>query len=158
MSKSHTLDQIIKRRIKTAGGFLPFDAFMQAALYEPGLGYYESKTIFGEKGDFVTAADLGPWLSLGFSDLIFWAWQQMGEPARWTLLEQGSGSGKLMVSILSLIAQFSMQPPTRIISVERSVQLQDRQRELFTRRGFDIEVVSSLAELEASENIIALSY
>ena len=157
MSESQSLDQVIKKRIKNAGNFLPFDAFMQAALYEPGLGYYESKTIFGAKGDFVTAADLGPWLSLGFSDLIFWAWQQMGEPEQWTLLEQGSGSGKLLVSTLNLISQFSMQPPTRIISVEQSAQLRDRQRELFTRRGFEIELVSSLAELEASENIIALS-
>jgi len=157
MSKSQSLEKIIRQRVKDAGGFLSFDAFMQAALYEPGLGYYESKTIFGAKGDFVTAVDLGPWLSLGFSDLIFWAWQQMGEPAEWTLIEQGSGNGKLMVSVLNLILQFSMQPPSRIISVERSAQLQDRQRELFARRGFGIELVSSLTELEASENVIALS-
>jgi SAM-dependent MidA family methyltransferase len=157
MSESKTLEQIIRQRIKNAGGFLPFDTFMQAALYEPGLGYYESKTIFGEKGDFVTATDLGPWLSLGFSDLVFWAWQQMGEPDEWTLLEQGSGNGKLLVSVLSLISQFSMMPPTRTISVERSAQLRDRQRELFSRRGFEIEPVSSLAKLETSENVIALS-
>jgi SAM-dependent MidA family methyltransferase len=157
MSDSQSLEQIIEQRIKNAGGFLPFDAFMQAALYEPGLGYYESKTVFGAKGDFVTAADLGPWLSLGFSDLIFWAWQQMGEPAGWTLLEQGSGSGKLLVSTLNVISQFSMQPPARIISVEHSAQLRDRQRELFTRCGLEIELVSSLAELEILENVIVLS-
>ncbi len=157
MSDSQSLNQIIKQRIKDAGGFLPFDAFMQAALYEPGLGYYESKTIFGVKGDFVTAADLGPWLSLGFSDLIFWAWQQMGEPAGWTLIEQGSGSGKLLVSTLNMISQFSMPPPSRIVSVEQSAQLRDRQRELFTRHGLEIEQLSSLAKLEALENIIVLS-
>jgi SAM-dependent MidA family methyltransferase len=157
MSDSQSLDQIIKQRIKTAGGFLPFDAFMQTALYEPGLGYYESKTIFGAKGDFVTAADMGPWLSLGFSDLIFWAWQQMGEPAGWTLLEQGGGSGRLLVSTLNMISQFSMRPPSRIISVEHSAQLRDRQRELFARCGHEIELVSSLAEIEASENVIVLS-
>ena len=157
MSESQSLEKIIKQRIKRAGNFLPFDAFMQAALYEPGLGYYESKTIFGAKGDFVTAADLGPWLSLGFSDLIFWAWQQMGEPAQWTLLEQGSGSGKLLASTLNMISQFSMLPPSRIISVEQSAQLRDRQRELFTRYELEIELLSSLAELEASENVIALS-
>ncbi len=157
MSDSQSLDQVIEQRIKNAGGLLPFDAFMQAALYEPGLGYYESKTVFGAKGDFVTAADLGPWLSLGFSDLIFWAWQQMGEPDEWTLLEQGGGSGKLLVSTLNLISQFSMMAPSRIISVEQSAQLRDRQRELFARRGFEIELVSSLAEIEPLENVIALS-
>jgi SAM-dependent MidA family methyltransferase len=157
MSDSQSLDQIIKQRIKNAGNFLPFDAFMQAALYEPGLGYYESKTIFGAKGDFVTAADLGPWLSLGFSDLIFWAWQQMGEPEQWTLLEQGGGSGRLMVSTLNMISQFSMLPPSRIISVEQSAQLRDRQKELFARCGFEIEMHASLAGLDALENIIVLN-
>lgn len=157
MSDSESLNQIIKQRITNAGGFLPFDAFMQAALYEPGLGYYESKTVFGAKGDFVTAADLGPWLSLGFSDLIFWGWQQMGEPAEWTLLEQGGGSGKLLVSTLNMISQFSMQAPSRIVSVERSTRLRDRQRELFSRCGLEVELYSSLTELEASENVIALS-
>jgi SAM-dependent MidA family methyltransferase len=157
MSDSQSLDQVIEQRIKNAGGLLPFDAFMQAALYEPGLGYYESKTVFGAKGDFVTAADLGPWLSLGFSDLIFWAWQQMGEPDEWTLLEQGGGSGKLLVSTLNLISQFSMMAPNRIISVEQSAQLRDRQRKLFARRGFEIELVSSLTEIEPLENVIALS-
>lgn len=157
MSEFQSLDQVIEQRIKNAGGFLPFDAFMQAALYEPGLGYYESKTVFGAKGDFVTAADLGPWLSLGFSDLIFWAWQQMGEPDEWTLLEQGGGSGKLLVSTLNMISQFSMMAPNRIISVEQSAQLRDRQRKLFARRGFEIELVSSLTAIEPLENVIALS-
>jgi len=136
---------------------LPFDAFMQAALYEPGLGYYESKAIFGKDGDFVTAADMGPWLSLGFSDLIFSAWRQMGEPDDWTLLEQGGGSGRLLASVLSLIAQFSMQPPARTISVERSAQLRRRQARLFERRGLEVELVFSLAGLEACENIIVMS-
>ena len=157
MSESQSLDQTIKQRIKNAGNFLPFDAFMQAALYEPGLGYYESKIIFGAKGDFVTAADLGPWLSLGFSDLIFWAWQQMGEPEQWTLLEQGGGSGKLLVSTVNMISQFSMLPPNRIISVEQSAQLRDSQRELFARHGFEIELHASLADLDALENIIVLN-
>ncbi len=157
MSDSQSLESIIKQRIKDAGGFLPFDAFMQPALYEPGRGYYESKTIFGAKGDFVTAADLGPWLSLGFADLIFWAWQQMGEPEQWILLEQGGGSGKLLVSTLNIISRFSMSLPNRIISVERSARLQDRQRALFDRCDFEIELLASLVELEPLENIIALS-
>ncbi len=32
----------IHARIAAAGGWLPVDAYMQIALYEPGLGYYSA--------------------------------------------------------------------------------------------------------------------
>lgn len=157
MSEHQQLQQLIRQRIEEAGGTLSFDRFMQAALYEPGLGYYESKTVFGEKGDFVTAPELGPWLSLGFADLIFWGWQQLKQPSGWYLLEQGSGSGKLLASILDLLAQFSMPMPTAVISVERSGQLRKRQANLFAERGLDVTVVARLDEVPSRENVIALS-
>ena len=157
MCKHQQLDKVIRKCIEEAGGFLSFDRFMQAALYEPELGYYESKTVFGEKSDFVTAPELGPWLSLGFADLIFWAWKELGEPADWTLLEQGSGSGKLLASTLAMIAQVSMTKPGTVISVERSAQLRERQRELFAASGFEVDVVSTLDAVAARENIIVFS-
>jgi len=157
MSEHQQLDKVIQKSIEEADGLLSFDRFMQAALYEPELGYYESKTVFGEKGDFVTAPELGPWLSLGFADLIFWAWKELGEPAEWTLLEQGSGSGKLLASTLGLIAQFTMAKPNAVISVERSAQLRARQMELFGASGFEVDVVSSLDAVAARENIIVFS-
>ncbi len=157
MSKHEQLNQILRNHIIKAGGFLPFEHFMQAALYEPELGYYESKTIFGEQGDFITAPELGPWLSLGYADLIYWGWQQLGEPQSWTLLEQGTGSGKLLASVLEILAQFSMAPPTSVISVERSEQLQLRQRVLFAERALNVDICPSLDEIEACKNIIVYS-
>lgn len=157
MSEHQQLYKVIQNRIQEGDGLLPFDRFMQAALYEPGLGYYESKTVFGEKGDFVTAPELGPWLSLGFADLLFWAWKELGQPQRWTLLEQGSGSGKLLASTLGMISQFNMTQPTAVISVERSAQLRQRQQDLFADTGFNVEVISSLDAVEPRENIIVFS-
>ena len=157
MADNQQLDQMIRDSIQEAGGWLSFDCFMRAALYQPKLGYYESKTVFGERGDFVTAPELGPWLSFGFADLIFWGWKQLGEPAQWTLLEQGSGSGKLLASTLDLLAQFSMPMPAVTISVEQSAQLRERQRALFADRGFDVSTVSSLDAVAAQENILLFS-
>ncbi len=46
-------------RIEESGGVLPFDAYMQACLYEPGLGYYSAGAVkLGAQGDFVTAPAL----------------------------------------------------------------------------------------------------
>jgi SAM-dependent MidA family methyltransferase len=42
-------------------GPMPFDRYMQMALYEPGLGYYVNGLHkFGSAGDFVTAPEQGP--------------------------------------------------------------------------------------------------
>ena len=51
--------------IQAAGGWLPFDRFMQMALYAPGGGYYaRDARQFGvlakDGSDFVTAPELSP--------------------------------------------------------------------------------------------------
>ncbi len=148
---------MIRQRISEANGFLPFDAFMQAALYEPGLGYYESKAIFGTQGDFVTAPDLGPWLKLGFSDLLHWGWQALGCPAEWLLLEQGGGSGRLLCDLLQQLQQYDMPMPARIAEVERSDHLQARQQKLFTEAGVDVEHVARLKDLGELDNVLVIS-
>ena len=157
MSEHHTLSKIIRQRIDAAGGSLSFDQFMQAALYEPGLGYYDTKTVFGEKGDLVTASELGPWSSLAMADLVFNAWQQMGEPVAWTLIEQGSGSGQQLAALLDILVQFSMQTPQTVISVEHCAALRERQSRLFGERNLDVKQISSLDELEPAEHVIYYS-
>ncbi len=157
MSTENRLTDIIRQRINRAGGSLPFEQFMQAALYEPGMGYYDTKTVFGEKGDFVTASELGPWLSLAMADLVFDAWQQMGEPDAWTLIEQGSGSGQQLAALLEILVQFSMSAPKNVISVEHCAQLRERQSELYSERHMDVRLVASLDEIEAAEHVIYYS-
>ena len=64
-SVSAALAQQIRQDIAAAGGWWPFDRFMAAALYQPGLGYYAHGGVkFGwspESGsDFVTAPEISP--------------------------------------------------------------------------------------------------
>jgi len=157
MSDQQLLIRMIRQRIVEAGGYLPFDAFMQAALYEPGLGYYETKTVFGEKGDFVTASELGPWSTLAMADLVLNGWQQMGEPARWTLIEQGSGSGLQLAALLDILVQLPMQPPATVISVEHCAPLRERQEKLYAERQLDVTLVGSLEEVQESQYVIYYS-
>src|SRR5215213_4144075 len=50
----------IEEEIARAGGWIPFERYMQLALHEPGIGYYASGAqMFGAGGDFVTAPELG---------------------------------------------------------------------------------------------------
>src|SRR3989344_9058812 len=55
------LTQRLREEMAAAGGAIAFDRFMELALYAPGLGYYAAgKHKFGERGDFITAPELGP--------------------------------------------------------------------------------------------------
>ena len=50
----------IKMEIERKQGVIPFAQFMNMALYQPKLGYYQNNLHkFGEKGDFITAPETG---------------------------------------------------------------------------------------------------
>lgn len=153
MSVNHrtkTVQALLQDRIAAAGGVISFEEFMQTALYAPQYGYYESDDIFGAAGDFVTGPDLGPWLALGFADLVFWGWERLGRPAAWTLLEQGGGSGRLLVAVLEALEAKGALPP-RIISVEKSAQLRLAQQQCYqvhNRRVEQFDTLEAVAPLE----------
>ena len=49
----------LQEEIAAAGGGLPFERFMELALYAPGLGYYSAGSAkIGSGGDFVTAPEI----------------------------------------------------------------------------------------------------
>lgn len=55
---------------------ISFERFMEMALYEPGLGYYETHRDIGRQGDFYTNVSIGPLFGqlLGFQ---FAQWLQL---------------------------------------------------------------------------------
>ena len=76
------LEQRIHAEIAEKGG-IPFSRFMERALYEPGLGYYETQREVGRSGDFYTSVSVGSLygelLAFQFAD---WLWRLMG-PCNW---------------------------------------------------------------------------
>lgn len=151
---SDSLLKHIHKRIEHADGWIPFDVFMHDALYTHKLGYYESSEVFGEPGDFITGPDIGPWLALGLADLIHWSWQQLGQPREWSLIEQGGGSGCLLSEVSKFLDRMGCPRPARIIAVEASEHMRQRQRMLYQREAIDVLQVSNLAELDACENAL----
>jgi len=128
---------------------------MRAALYEEKLGYYESKHVFGEAGDFVTGADLGPWLAMGFADLMLWGWQELGRPEHWVLLEQGGGTGRLLTQVLRFLQHQNMAFPT-VIAVECSVQMRERQQAHYAEKGFDVQQYVELADVKTDLPVLMM--
>jgi NADH dehydrogenase [ubiquinone] 1 alpha subcomplex assembly factor 7 len=83
-----------------AGGPISVGEFMRIVLTGYRDSYYMRGEAFGAAGDFVTA----PEISQIFGELIgLWCvdvWRQLGEPARFSLVELGPGRGTLMKDAL----------------------------------------------------------
>jgi SAM-dependent MidA family methyltransferase len=128
--RSAELAERIRGRIAARGGWLPFSAFMQAALYEPGLGYYMAGgAIFGGAGDFVTAPELSPLFAGCLAAAV--------DPVLAAIdgdevLEFGAGSGRLAAELVAALARRGRAPRLYRI-VEPSALLRDRQRSLLER-------------------------
>ena len=127
---SARLIDLIRREIDLAGGRLPFDRYMELALYAPALGYYTAGARkFGEAGDFVTAPELSP---LFAQCLGFQCREVLGELGGGDLLEFGAGSGVLAVELLKTL-QRHQQLPERYLILELSPDLRARQQKLIGR-------------------------
>jgi len=154
MSVNHNasaLEAIIQQQIDEADGWIPFEAFMRAALYEPKLGYYESSHVFGEKGDFVTGVDMGSWLALGFADLIEWGWRELGSPDDWAVVEQGGGSGRLISTVLALLKERGLLP-ARVVAIDASSEMRARQQSLYGEQQLEVESFATVEEVGEIEN------
>lgn len=82
-------------------GPITFARFMQRALYELGLGYYESPDSGpGRTGDFLTAPESHPIFGWTVARQLEEVWHRLDRPARFVVREHGAGSGALAAGIL----------------------------------------------------------
>lgn len=116
----------IRERIRERGP-MPFGAYMEAALYEPGLGYYSAGLRkFGPGGDFVTAPELGEL----FGRCLARQLAEVCEPFdRCSILEVGAGSGRLAVQLLRELHRLCPDREVEYRILERSGHLRAVQRE-----------------------------
>jgi SAM-dependent MidA family methyltransferase len=124
---SERLMRQIRRTIEKAHGAIPFDRFMEMALYAPGLGYYVAGSRkFGEQGDFITAPEVSPLFAQCLARQTAPVLVQI-EAA--DLLEFGAGSGQLAADLLAALEKLDRLPRSYKI-LELSPELRARQREI----------------------------
>ena len=137
----------VRERIDKAGGVLPFDEYLEAVLYAPGLGYYAAGSRkFGPGGDFVTAPELGP---LFGQCLAREAGPVLASVEEACGLEFGAGSGALAVSLIEALSALD-QLPKRYCILEISPDLRERQRKrlepVANQLGLKIEWLERMPE------------
>lgn len=125
MAHSEKLQQRIAERM--AERALPFAEYMQAALYEPGLGYYVAGARkLGVDGDFVTAPQISHLFSAALANQCADVLAALGPDA--ALLEYGAGTGRMALDILQRLQALTQLPAVYYI-IEPSPDLIARQRE-----------------------------
>jgi SAM-dependent MidA family methyltransferase len=121
----------IQGEIVQAGGRIPFDRFMELALYAPELGYYTAGSRkFGEAGDFITAPEISP---LFAQCLARQTREVLGRLEGGDILEFGAGSGVFAADLLQELEHLNALPAQYLI-MELSPDLQQRQRQTLARR------------------------
>ncbi len=130
LQHSRRLVDLIVAEIEQSGGRIPFDRYMDLALYAPGLGYYAAGARkFGEAGDFITAPEISPL----FGRCVARQCEQvLDELQGGAILEVGAGSGRLAVDLLTELASRE-RLPDRYFILEVSPDLRERQRSLLSQ-------------------------
>jgi SAM-dependent MidA family methyltransferase len=141
---SEALRELIRTALQAAGGWLPFERFMELALYAPGYGYYSAGgTKFGAAGDFVTA----PEISDLFSHCVASQCAQVLHGNRGDIIEFGAGTGRMACYVLQTLQELGTLPE-RYCILEVSADLAARQRERVSQLAPELqERVCWLSEL-----------
>ncbi|HUR62721.1 MAG TPA: SAM-dependent methyltransferase [Candidatus Thermoplasmatota archaeon] len=106
-------------------GPMPFDQWMDACLYDPEEGYYMRpgrKTGAGEDADFVTSPTLHPFFGAAVGKEAAAAWERLGSPDPYTVVEFGGGEGDLARAALAWLDRErpALARKVRWVHIERS--------------------------------------
>lgn len=131
---------LLLRELLAREGPMPFDRFMEIALYHPQHGYYAqapSRRI-GKGGDYYTGPSSGPAFGRLFAQTVAEVWSLLGRPEAMEIWEQGAGSGWLACDLFDWLRRQNPELARRIryTIVEPQVRSRQEQQERVRRAGF----------------------
>lgn len=130
-----------------AGGAIPFERFMELALYHPEHGYYRKPGRIGPDGDFLTSPRIHPMFGWAVAAWCYDTWQRMDKPHPFAIFEPGAGEGRLAAAILDWAegrdAEFAAA--IRYVAIEQG------------SRGNDPRVEWAAASLSPAPNGVVIS-
>lgn len=148
-----SLKERIARHIKINGP-LPLAEYMHWCLADKTHGYYQNETVFGREGDFVTAPEVSQMFGELIGSWLVSAWQAIGSPASFNLVELGPGNGTLMSDILrttKLAPAFS--EAMSVVLVETSERLIEKQRETL-KEAKNVQWLKSIDEISTAPMLL----
>jgi SAM-dependent MidA family methyltransferase len=129
------LAERIAERIRREGP-IPFDRFVDAALYDEPDGFFARGGGAGRAGrDFVTSPEVGVLFGALMARSLDGAWSELSRPDPFVVVDAGAGRGRLASDVLR--AEPECARALRYVLVERSAALRAAQRELLTLEPAD---------------------
>jgi SAM-dependent MidA family methyltransferase len=116
-----TLARLIRRE-----GPVPFDVFVEHALYGDGGFFATGRGAGRESADFITSPEVGPLFGALVATAIDRWWDALERPDPFVVVEAGAGSGRLASDLLRAAPECLRA--LRYVLVERSPALRDAQR------------------------------
>ena len=135
------------RRSADAAGFVPFDRFMDIALYGERVGFYSREdSPFGGQGDYYTAAHASPLFGRAIAERIRSVANTLPSGLPFRVVEVGPGDGTLGEAILATLAgDATLRGRLEYVLVERSPTLGARAFERISAAGHSAGVPVSAA-------------
>jgi SAM-dependent MidA family methyltransferase len=98
------LAEALRERIRRAGP-ITFRDWMEAALYDEREGYYcrGDRERWGREGDYRTSAERSPLFAATLARYFAKLYEELGCPARWTIVEAGAGAGQFAEKLLATL-------------------------------------------------------
>lgn len=128
---SQNLGNLIRQKIANEGGSIHFCDYMETALYEPGLGYYNNGSVkLGAGGDFVTAPEVSDIFSQCLAQQCHQILLEIEHPV---ILEAGPGNGTLACGLMTALQSMDCVPE-RYYLLETSADFRERQQRLVSQQ------------------------
>ena len=133
IARSEQLTALIQAEIARNGGWIPFNQYMNAALYTPNLGYYANElspfSMWADQGDFITAPLLTPLFGVALAEQaleVFELIKHVQPDAPANILEFGAGTGRLAADMLRHLAERGVAVHYQIMELSATLQAQQR--------------------------------
>lgn len=146
-SSMNVLKQKIIEHI-AQNGPIPFDRFMEMALYEPDLGYYASEnTEIGKKGDFYTSQHVHSIFGMMIGRQFVEMWEMIRKPDVFYIIEPGAGAAYLCRDVLDYLNGRNLIDHFMYIIQENNEHVKKRQQNLLNVYSDKVRWVSSLDKI-----------
>ncbi|MCY3568754.1 MAG: SAM-dependent methyltransferase [Chloroflexi bacterium] len=137
-------------------GPVSFRDWMDACLYQPGLGYYRrGQPTVGRNGDFLTSPEVHPLFGAALGHLAGELWHSLGRPGPMRVAEVGPGTGALAESMLS---QIGASEPELLDVIEYTLVEPDDQAADSQRRRLahfpNVTRVPAISQLSAEHRLV----